>query len=152
MGYMKNYLLTVLENCSDEKFGQEAVEWAIVTGRVVLTYNLETDLKTIMGDCVTANTSDRPAGETNYDRIIEDYRRQCQEHGDALAARQLEFRSVDGGLIVQALEWLLRVCHSMMMTGELRSFKRGHGRKGLTQLGHGAPCANPPSADDMHRL
>jgi hypothetical protein len=84
MGCMKNYLLTVLENCSDEKFGQEAVEWAIVTGRVVLTYNLETDLKTIMGDCVTANTSDRPAGETNYDRIIEDYRRQCQEHGDAL--------------------------------------------------------------------
>ena len=65
---MKNYLLTVLENCSDEKFGQEAVEWAIVTGRVTLTYNLETDLKTIMGDCVMANTSDRP-GETNYDRI-----------------------------------------------------------------------------------
>ena len=23
-------------------------------------------------------------GETNYDRIIEAYRRQCQEHGDAL--------------------------------------------------------------------
>jgi len=82
---MKNYLLTVLENCSDEKFGQEAVEWAIVTGRVTLTYNLETDLKTIMGgDCVTATMSDRPAGETNYDRIIEAYRRQCQEHGDAL--------------------------------------------------------------------
>lgn len=81
---MKNYLLTVLENCSDEKFGQEAVEWDIVTGRVTLTYNLKTDLKTIMGDCVTATMPDRPAGETNYDRMIEAYRRQCQEHGDAL--------------------------------------------------------------------
>ena len=82
MGYMKNYLLTVLENCSDEKFGQEAVEWAIVTDRVTLSYNLETDLKTIMGDSVTM--PDKSPGETNYDRIIEAYRRQCQEHGDAL--------------------------------------------------------------------
>ena len=79
MGCIKNYLLTVLENCSDEKFGQEAVEWAILTGRVKLTHNLETDLKTIM-ECVPHG----PSGETNYDRIIEAYRRQCQEHGDAL--------------------------------------------------------------------
>lgn len=76
---MKNYLLTVLENCSDEKFGQEAVEWAVVTGRVTLTYNLETDVKMIMRDDPDAG----PCG-THYDRIIEAYRRQCQEHGDAL--------------------------------------------------------------------
>jgi len=79
MGCLKNYLLTVLENCSDEKFGQEAVEWAILTGRVTLTYNLETDLKIIMG-CVPHGLP----GETNYDHIIEAYQRQCQEHGDAL--------------------------------------------------------------------
>jgi hypothetical protein len=84
MGCLKNYLLTVLENCSDEQFGQEAVEWAILTGRVVLTYDLETDLKTIMG-CVPHGPSEPNRGsETNYDRIIEAYRRQCQEHGDAL--------------------------------------------------------------------
>ena len=77
---MKNYLLTVLENCSDEKFGQEAVEWAIVTGRVTLTYDLETDLRTIMGDCGTTGS----LGETNYDRIIEAYRRVSAEHGDGL--------------------------------------------------------------------
>jgi len=79
MGRMKNYLLTVLENCSDEKFGQEAVEWAIVTGRVKLTYHLETDVKHIMG-CVPHGSS----GETNYDFIIEAYRRESQKHGDAL--------------------------------------------------------------------
>lgn len=84
MGCMKNYLLTVLENCSEEKFGQEAIEWAIVTGRITLTYNLTTDVKAIMGDCVTATTADGPSGQTGYDRIIEAYRRECQEHGDAL--------------------------------------------------------------------
>lgn len=76
---MKNYLLTVLENCSDEKFGQEAVEWAIVTGRIRLTYHLDSDVKQIMG-CVPHG----PPEETNYDCIIEAYRRQRQEHGDAL--------------------------------------------------------------------
>ena len=70
---MKNYLLTVLENCSDEKFGQDAIEWAIVAGHVTLTYHLETDVKQIMGE-----------GGTNYDRIIEAYRRATAEHGAAL--------------------------------------------------------------------
>jgi hypothetical protein len=83
MGCMKNYLLTVLEHCSTEKFGQEAVEWAIVTGRVTLTYNLDADVKTIMG-CVPHGQGGRDAVTTNYDRIIEAYRRECQEHGGAL--------------------------------------------------------------------
>ena len=76
---MKNYLLRVLESCSEENFGQEAVEWAIVTGRVTLTYDLPTDLRVIMG-----SVPDGPPGETNYDRIIEAYRRECREHSDAL--------------------------------------------------------------------
>ena len=47
MGALKNYLLTVLENCSDQKTGQDAVEHAIVIGALQLTYNLETDLHQI---------------------------------------------------------------------------------------------------------
>ena len=77
---MKNYLLRVLESCSEENFGQEAIEWAIVTGRVQLTYDLKTDIHNIMGPDATG------AGgiETNYDRIIEAYQRECREHGEAL--------------------------------------------------------------------
>ena len=49
MAAMKNYLLTVLENCSEENFGQEAVEWAILSGHLPLTYDLQADLIRIMG-------------------------------------------------------------------------------------------------------
>ena len=64
MGCMKNYLLTVLEQCSSEKFGQDAIEWAIVSGHIKLTYQLDTDVRAIMGE-----------GGGNYDRLIEAYRR-----------------------------------------------------------------------------
>ena len=47
MAAIKQYLLTLLQNCSDEPFGQDAVEHAIVTGKLQLTYNLETDLHQI---------------------------------------------------------------------------------------------------------
>ena len=70
MGLTKNYLLTVLENCSEENFGQDAVEWAIVAGHVALTGDLQTDLKTIMGP-----VADGLPDETNYDRIIVAYRK-----------------------------------------------------------------------------
>jgi hypothetical protein len=32
MGMMKNYVLTLLQQCSEKQFGQDAIEWAIVTG------------------------------------------------------------------------------------------------------------------------
>ncbi|HEV2209076.1 MAG TPA: hypothetical protein VG167_09905 [Verrucomicrobiae bacterium] len=56
---MKNYLLKVLEHCSVEQFGQNAIEWAITTGRVTLGYSLEQDVEAIM---------------LRYDEIIEAYR------------------------------------------------------------------------------
>ena len=59
MGMMKNYLLKVLEHCSVEQFGQNAIEWAITTGRVTLGYSLEQDVEAIM---------------LRYDEIIETYR------------------------------------------------------------------------------
>jgi hypothetical protein len=69
----------LLQHCSEEKFGQDAIEWAIFYGHVKLTYDLETDVRTIMGF-----VPDGLPDETNYDRILAAYRRQCQEYGEAL--------------------------------------------------------------------
>ena len=79
MGMTKQYLLEIQHHCSDHLFGQEAVEWAIITGRVKLTGELQTDLRTIMGQ------PGRP--ETGlYDEIVTSYQAQCREHGDSLVA------------------------------------------------------------------
>ncbi len=67
MGMMKNYLLKLLQQCSEEQFGQDAIEWAIVTGRVRLTYNLESDVHQCM---------------SRYDEIIEAYRRALAQPTD----------------------------------------------------------------------
>lgn len=109
--YSALYLLTILEQCSEEKFGQDAVEHALVTGALKLTYNLATDLHTIFdqrSNCCDAPpqngcASGRDAGtgrcrqcgevavfETNYDRFVEANQKhcqaevRCQEHDDAL--------------------------------------------------------------------
>lgn len=60
MGMMKNYLLTLLQQCSEEQFGQDAIEWAIGSGRVHLSYQLDADVRSVM---------------LRYDEIIEAYRR-----------------------------------------------------------------------------
>jgi hypothetical protein len=64
MGMMKQYLLGLLHQCSEEQFGQDAIEWAIVSGLVHLTYDLERDSHAIM---------------SRYDEIIEGYRRSIAE-------------------------------------------------------------------------
>ena len=76
MGMTKQYLLTVITKCSDEKFGQDAVEWAIMTGRINLTGDLQTDLVAIMGE-----PGDLP--ET-YDQICDAYRQSIRDHEEAL--------------------------------------------------------------------
>ena len=64
MGMTKNYFLKVLERCSEHQFGQDAVEWAIISGWVKLTGDFQTDLRTIMGEpnicprCHTLNVPD----------------------------------------------------------------------------------------------
>jgi|GEM_PF-2822712 len=68
MGMTKNYLLKILENCSEHSFGQDAVEWAIVSGHIKLTGDLQTDLRTIMGEPGKPETG-------LYDEICEAYRR-----------------------------------------------------------------------------
>ena len=58
MGMMKNYILKLLQQCSEEQFGQDAIEWAIGSGLVHLSYQLEADVRSIM---------------VRYDEIIEAY-------------------------------------------------------------------------------
>ena len=64
MGMMKNYLLRLLEQCSEEKFGQDAIEWSIMSGLVHLTYDFDRDIREIM---------------PRYDEIIEGYRRSAAQ-------------------------------------------------------------------------
>jgi len=68
MGMMKNYLLKLLEQCSEEKFGQDAIEWALVSGSVRLTYDLEPDVREVM---------------SRYDEIIQGYRRSLAQPTEA---------------------------------------------------------------------
>jgi hypothetical protein len=59
MGMMKNYLLNLLQQCTEKQFGQDAIEWAITSGLVRLTYDLDKDVHEAM---------------SRYDDIIEAYR------------------------------------------------------------------------------
>jgi len=60
MGMMKNYILNLLQQCSEEQFGQDAIEWALGVGLVRLAYDSDRDIREIM---------------SRYDEIIEGYRR-----------------------------------------------------------------------------
>src|SRR5664279_3217551 len=65
MGMMKNYLLTLLEHCSDEQFGQDAIEHAIIAGTLELTYNLPNDTHQIF-DWHSACCEAPPLGELSF--------------------------------------------------------------------------------------
>jgi hypothetical protein len=84
MAMTKNYLLKLLELCSDEDFGQQAVEAAISHGTLPLTYDLDADLNVIFGPPITAKEG------TRYDELCTDWRQICREHETALAASYLE--------------------------------------------------------------
>jgi hypothetical protein len=59
MGQAKNYLLNIICACSDQAFGQDAVEYATEMGWVTLTGNFEADVKMIMDQ---------------YDDLLDQYR------------------------------------------------------------------------------
>ena len=69
MGMMKNYVLTLLQQCSEQQFGQDAIEWAIGAGLVRLSYELDADVRSIM---------------LRYDEIIEAYRRSIAQANEQL--------------------------------------------------------------------
>ena len=106
---MKNYLLTLLQHSSEEQFGQDAIEHAILTGALELTYNLETDSHQIFdprSNCCEAPPSGEIAAEcqaevrhgrcrqcgdgalftTRYDQFVADYQRVSNDHAATLAA------------------------------------------------------------------
>lgn len=71
MGMMKNYVLRLLETCAPEDAtGQDAIEHALLTGRLTLSYDLATDQRTIAG---------------KFPEILADYRR-MQARNEALLA------------------------------------------------------------------
>jgi len=71
MGMIKNYLLSIPESCSEHQFGQDAVEWAITSGLVRLSFKREPDLTVIMA---------------RYDEIIDLYRVHLAKTPDQIAA------------------------------------------------------------------
>lgn len=82
---LKRYVERLIQLCSEQAFGQDAVEWAIFSGHIKLTYNQDQDLKHIMA------VVDEPEGEKpmrRYDQIIEAYRRVVNQHEEV--AQQLE--------------------------------------------------------------
>lgn len=71
MGMMKQYLLNLITSCSDEQFGQDAVEWAIMKGHIQLTYNLDADLRLIMGEPGKPETGAYPSIVEAFQRTIQ---------------------------------------------------------------------------------
>lgn len=84
---MKNYLLELLHRCSDDQFDQDAIEWAVVTGLVKLTYDMEKDVHLILGEPGKPDTGQLPAiqeayrrvKQDSYDALIESYRPLLEE-------------------------------------------------------------------------
>jgi hypothetical protein len=77
---MKNYFLNLLHQCSEERFGQDAIEWAIVSGRIPIVCNLPTDLHTIFDQrsrCCDAP----PQGELQIGKSGSDRRGRCRRCG-----------------------------------------------------------------------
>jgi hypothetical protein len=69
MGMMKNYLLKLQEQCSVQQFGQDAIEWAVISGWIKLTYHLDDDVRIIMDQ---------------YDNLIDAYRQRESELAQAV--------------------------------------------------------------------
>lgn len=83
MGMMKNYILELLHRCSDEKFGQDAIEHGITFGLVKLTYDMETDVRAIVGEPGKPETG-------CYDQLCEAWRRVCADHHEQLIQSYIE--------------------------------------------------------------
>jgi hypothetical protein len=73
----KRHLENLLHLCSDQPFVQDAIEWAIISGWISLSYQLDKDLRLIMGEPGKPETG-------QYDAIIEAYRRVRQQAHEAL--------------------------------------------------------------------
>ena len=103
------YLETLIHLASEDRFGQDAIEWAIIMGRFKPSYdNLQADLRAIfepltpplsnccaspprgkldansIGFCGNCGNGAVFKPETRYDQICEDFRRACRDNEAAL--------------------------------------------------------------------
>ncbi len=81
---IKRYVEHLILQCSDQSFGQQAVEWAILQGKIKLTYDLQTDLKAIHAPLPQEPVAAGEKPVTFYDRIIEEYQVEVQGHTELL--------------------------------------------------------------------
>jgi hypothetical protein len=96
MSAIKNYFLNLLHQCSEERFGQDAIEWAIVNGRIPIVCNLPADLHTIFdqrSNCCAApplgelhnhlgrcrQCQEVAQFESHYDRAVAAFQQHCRE-------------------------------------------------------------------------
>lgn len=87
MAMLGDYLLKLLERCSDQQFGQDAIQFGLTVGLIELTYNLERDCRLIMGEPGRPETG-------RYDSLCEAWRRECAE-----TSRQLLLSYEEAGLV-----------------------------------------------------
>jgi hypothetical protein len=87
MGMMKNYLLTLLQQCSEEQFGQDVIEWAIVSGLVRLSYEQDADIRSIM---------------LRYDDLIEAYRRSRAQANEELRKAAAPMKRAGSRRVIKA--------------------------------------------------
>lgn len=83
MSMMGDYLLKLLERCSDEQFGQDAVQFGITSGAIQLTYRLEADLRLIMGEPGKPETG-------KYDELCANWREVCRDNNEQLVESYIE--------------------------------------------------------------
>lgn len=68
-----DYLLKVQEHCADTMFGQQAVEHAINSQLVTLSYDLTTDVAKIM---------------ENYDAVVSNYHQHLRQQSKLILAQR----------------------------------------------------------------
>jgi hypothetical protein len=96
MGMVKHYLNNVVCACSDQQFGQDAVQYAIDMGLVTLTGDFDGDVRNIMSqydDIVEAFQKDVARNEAalaeSYGPLLREIERQEEVAEDRWRDRQL---------------------------------------------------------------
>jgi len=73
-----HYLNRLCTTCCEHQFGQDAIEWAVLSGWITLTYILDLDMALLM-DAATGD----------YDRICAAYHAHCRQMEAAETLHQL---------------------------------------------------------------
>lgn len=83
---IKRYVENFITQCSDQKFGQDAVEWAILQGRLTLTFHLATDLAAVHAPLPAEAQTPGEKPLTRYDQLIEEFQLETRGQVELLMA------------------------------------------------------------------